>query len=121
MRAASLALLLLGCAARTELDLDAAPTPSIACGDASCRVDQWCVNPCIGDGCHLHIEAGSTCPPGYTKQNFNTNCCTPPTPPPSCVDDPKKLPFQPKECGDGDLKYANFDAGDHQLRCGCTV
>jgi hypothetical protein len=120
----AVALCFAGCAARSQLDLDATPTPSIPCGDTSCRVDQWCVHPCLDDSCHLHIEAGSECPTGYHQNNpLTPTCCSPPLPPPSCVDDPKKLtpPYNPKECGDGNLNYADLDAGDHQLNCGCTV
>jgi hypothetical protein len=117
-----LAFPLASCAARSQLDLDAAPTPSIPCGDTSCRTDQWCVHPCLGDGCHLHIEAGSECPAGYHQDNpLTPNCCSPPTPPPSCVDDPKKLSPYPKECGEGELNFGDFDASDHQLSCWCTV
>jgi len=119
MRAAyfSLSLLLAGCASRGQLD---APVP---CGDTTCRGDQWCVHPCIDDSCHLRIEAGAECPAGYHQGNpLTPTCCDPPTPPPSCVDDPKQLsPVNPKECADGNLHYADFDAGDHQLRCGCTI
>ena len=88
--------------AASKADGDSAAPPladaPFACGNATCRVDQYCLQPCCGGPAPQCVPAndGGGCSPGFHPascpgsgtQGCQEDPCTPP--PASCIDDPQK-------------------------------